>query len=89
MCSNIAWICKPYRKYGLYLLLSIVIMGLYSPIDDIIYVRSPEIILKLLADGKPFPFIAAIAVMISCASFLNNSIFKISRAFFAQTEDFD
>lgn len=84
MCSNIAWICKPYRKYGLYLLLSIVIMGLYSPIDDIIYVRSPEIILKLLADGKPFPFIAAIAVMISCASFLNNSIFKIARAFFAK-----
>ena len=37
MCSNIAWICKPYKKYGLYLLLSIVIMGLYSPIEDFLY----------------------------------------------------
>lgn len=50
MCSNIAWICKPYKKYGLYLLLSIVIMGLYSPIEDFLYVYTPEIILNMLAD---------------------------------------
>lgn len=42
MCSNIAWICKPYKKYGLYLLLSIVIMGLYSPIEDFLYVYSGD-----------------------------------------------
>ena len=59
MCSNIAWICKPYKKYGLYLLLSIVIMGLYSPIEDFLYVYTPEIILNMLADEKPFHIVAA------------------------------
>lgn len=86
LCSNIAWICKPYRKYGAYLLLSIVVMGLYSPIDDIIYVRSPEIILNLLASGEPFYFIATVAAMLSVASFFNNAILKTLRAYFTKKQ---
>lgn len=84
MCSNIAWICKPYKKYGLYLLLSIVIMGLYSPIDDFFYVYTPEIILKLLTDGKPFHIVVAIAASLTFAAFLNSAILKLARAYFAK-----
>lgn len=84
MCSNIAWICKPYKKYGLYLLLSIVIMGLYSPIEDFLYVYTPEIILELLADGKPFHTVAAAAVTLTVAGFLNSAIFKLARAYFTK-----
>ena len=84
MCSNIAWICKPYKKYGLYLLLSIVIMGLYSPIEDFLYVRTPEIILNLLTDGKPFHVVVAIAALLSFAAFLNSAILKLARAYFTK-----
>lgn len=84
MCSNIAWICKPYKKYGLYLLLSIVIMGLYSPIEDFLYVRTPEIILNLLTDGKPFHIVVAIASLLTFAAFLNSAILKLARAYFTK-----
>ena len=84
MCSNIAWICKPYKKYGLYLLLSIVIMGLYSPIEDFLYVRTPEIILNLLTDGKPFHVVVAIAALLTFAAFLNSAILKLARAYFTK-----
>lgn len=84
MCSNIAWICKPYKKYGLYLLLSIVIMGLYSPIEDFLYVRTPEIILNLLTDRKPFHVVVAIAALLTFAAFLNSAILKLARAYFTK-----
>lgn len=84
MCSNIAWICKPYKKYGLYLLLSIVIMGLYSPIEDFLYVYTPEIILNLLTDGKPFHVVVAIAALLTFAAFLNSAILKLARAYFTK-----
>lgn len=82
--SNIAWICKPYKKYGLYLFLSIVIMGLYSPIEDFLYVYTPEIILKLLADKKPFHIVATAAVILTVAGFLNSAIVKLARAYFTK-----
>ncbi len=85
-CSNIAWICKPYKKYGVYLAASIIVLSLYSPIEDYIYVRSPEIILDLLAAGKSFSFIATVAVIIGFATFLNNSLFKIARAYFKKKQ---
>ncbi|MBR0434733.1 MAG: ABC transporter ATP-binding protein [Lachnospiraceae bacterium] len=85
-CSNIAWICKPYKKYGAYLAASIIVLSLYSPIEDYIYVRSPEIILDLLAAGKAFSFIATVAVIIGLATFLNNSLFKIARAYFKKKQ---
>ena len=79
LCKNIAWICNPFRKYGkAYLLLSVLILGLYSPIEDIIYVRFPEIMIDLMAAGKAFSYIAGVAVMLCGASFLSNAIRKLS-----------
>lgn len=85
-CVNILWICKPYKKYGIYLFISIVVLGLYSPIEDFIYVRSPEIILGCLSAGKPFAYIATVAVILGSATFLNNSLFKVARAYFKKKQ---
>ncbi|MBQ7076941.1 MAG: ABC transporter ATP-binding protein [Lachnospiraceae bacterium] len=85
-CSNILWICKPYKKYGIYLFISLIVLGLYSPIEDFIYVRSPEIILGYLSVGKPFIYIAMVAVILGSATFLNNSLFKIARAYFKKKQ---
>ena len=63
--KNIAWICRPFWKYGkIYIILSVCILGLYSPIDDIIYVRFPEIIIDLLSAKKSFAYIGAVAGII-------------------------
>lgn len=84
---NIVWICKPFWKYGkIYIILSIVILGLYAPIDDIIYVRFPEVIINLLAAGKPFAYIGVVAAAISGISLLNNAVQKISRAYFTKKQ---
>lgn len=85
-CSNILWICKPYKKYGIYLFISLIVLGLYSPIEDFIYVRSPEIILGYLSVGKPFIYIATVAVILGSATFLNNSLFKVARAYFKKKQ---
>lgn len=65
-------------------MLSIVIMGLYSPIEDFLYVYTPEIILNMLADEKPFHIVAAAAVTLTVVGFLNSAIFKLARAYFAK-----
>lgn len=81
--KNIAWICRPFWKYGkIYIILSVCILGLYSPIDDIIYVRFPEIIIDLLSAKKSFLYIGAVAGIICGISFLNNVIRKIARGYF-------
>lgn len=83
--KDIMWICKPLWRYGkTYIILSVCILGLYSPIDDIIYVRFPEIIINLLSAGKPFALVAAVAVAICGISFLNNAVRKLSRAYFSK-----
>lgn len=85
--KNIAWIYRPLWKYGkLYLILSICILGLYSPIEDIIYVRFPEIMIDLLSEGKPFSYIAAVAAIICSLSFLSNAARKLSRAYFSRKQ---
>lgn len=84
--KNIIWICKPYKKYSMYLLLSIIVIGMYSPVDDFIYVRSPEIIIDLLANGKSFHYVAITAIVLSSAMFLNNAISKIARAYFKKKQ---
>ena len=87
LCKNIAWICNPFRKYGkAYLLLSVLILGLYSPIEDIIYVRFPEIMIDLMAAGKAFSYIAGVAVMLCGASFLSNAIRKLARVYFTKKQ---
>lgn len=90
LCSqvrNIAWICKPFWKYGKgYILLSICILGLYSPIDDIIYVGFPEVIIDLLSAGRPFACIAGVAAAICGLSFLNNAVRLLARGFFTKKQ---
>lgn len=67
-------------------MLSICILGLYSPIDDLIYVRFPEVMIDLLNRGKAFSYIAGIATFICGISLLNNSLRKISRAYFTKKQ---
>lgn len=85
--KNIAWICKPFWQYGkIYILLSVIILGLYSMVDDVIYVRFPEIIINLLSAGKSFPTIAAVATTICVIMFANNTIRKLARAYFTRKQ---
>lgn len=85
--QNIAWICKPFWQYGKrYIILSIFILGLYSPIDDIVYVKSPEIMINLLSAGKSFSYIGIAATMICGISFLNNAVRVISRGYFTRKQ---
>lgn len=85
--KNIMWICRPFWQYGkVYIILSVCILGLYSPVDDIIYVRFPEIMIDLLSAGKPFWYIGTIAAIICGISFLNNAIRKISRVYFTRKQ---
>lgn len=87
-CQNIVWICKPIWKYGKgYLLLAIIVMGFYSPIDDLIYVRFPEIMIDLMTEGKSFSYIAMVAALICGASFLINAIRKIVRVYFTKKQE--
>lgn len=85
--KNIAWICKPFGQYGkLYIILSVCILGLSSPIEDLIYVRFPEIMIDLLSARKPLFYIGMIAALICGISFLNNAIVKIARAYFTRKQ---
>ncbi len=85
--KNIAWICKPFWQYGkLYIILSILVLGLYSPIDDIIYVRFPEVMINLLSAGKSFSYIAVVAAIICGISFANNTIRKMARVYFTKKQ---
>lgn len=85
--KNIIWICRPFWKWGrVYLILSVCILGLYSPIDDLIYVRFPEIMIDLLTRGASFPLIAGMAALLCGLSFLNNAVRKLSRAYFTKKQ---
>lgn len=84
---NILWICKPFWKWGkAYIILSVCVLGLYAPIDDLIYVRFPEIMIDLLSRGESFPLIAGIAAFICGISFLNNTVRKLSRIYFTKKQ---
>lgn len=85
--KNIMWICKPYWKYGkIYIILSVCILGLYSSIDDVIYVRFPEIMIELLSAQKSFLYIACVAAAICGLDFSINIIRKIARGYFTKKE---
>lgn len=90
LCShvkNIAWICKPFWTYGkLYIVLSVCILGLYSSIDDIIYVRFPEVMIDLLSAGKPFAYIAGVAVLFCGLDFSINVIQDLFRGYFTKKQ---
>lgn len=83
--KNICWICSPLWKYGkLYIILCVCVLGLFSPIDDIIYVRFPEIIIDLLSNKQPFSFVAKIAILICTVTFINNAIPILAKGYFAK-----
>lgn len=85
--QNIAWICRPLWTYGkLYMILSICVLGLYSSLDDIIYVRFPEIMIDLLSAGRPFPHIAGVAILICGLDLSINVARKLSRGYFTKKQ---
>ena len=86
--KNILWLCKPYCKCAkLYLFLSACVFTLRSPIDDIIYVRSPEVMINLLSNGKSFSYIIGVAIIICTISFLNDVSLCVFHPYFTQKEE--
>ncbi|MCD7752370.1 MAG: ABC transporter ATP-binding protein/permease [Lachnospiraceae bacterium] len=85
--GSIVWICKPFLKYGkVYIILSVCISAIYTPIDDLIYVRFPEVMIDMLSAGRGFALIALVAVLFCIADFLNNTLRKLSRAYFTKKQ---
>jgi len=71
--KNIAWLCRPYWKYGkVYLLLSTVIAVLVAPIKDAIYVYFPKAVVDLLVNNKSFHDVALFASVICLLAFMLN-----------------
>ncbi len=69
--KNIAWLCRPYWKYGkLYLILSITISVFLAPVKDIIYVFFPKEVVDLLVSGKSFQYVAIFASIICGIEFI-------------------
>lgn len=85
--KNIAWLCRPFWQYGkIYILLSVGVLGLYSAVDDAIYVRFPEIMIDLLSAGESFSSIGAAAAVICGIFLLNRIVHHISRAYFTRKQ---
>ncbi len=69
--KNIAWLCRPYWKYGkLYLILSITISVFLAPVKDVIYVFFPKEVVDLLVSGKSFQHVAIFALIICGIAFI-------------------
>mgnify|MGYP001073833672 CR=1 FL=1 len=69
--KNIAWLCRPYWKYGkLYLILFITISVFLAPVKDVIYVFFPEKVVDLLVSGKSFQYVAVFASIICGIAFI-------------------
>lgn len=69
--KNIVWLCRPYWKYGkLYLILSITVSVILTPVKDIIYVYFPKEIVDLLVAGKSFLYVAVFASIICGIAFI-------------------
>ncbi len=86
--KNIAWLCRPYWKYGkLYIILSLVLLVMRSTIEDVIYVRFPEIIIDSLAEGGTISNIVVIAAIICGISLLNNVIPNAFHRYFTKKQE--
>ena len=86
--QNIVWLCRPYWKYGkLYMILSFLILVLHAPVEDMIYVRFPEMIIHALSDGKPFLQIAVMAAVICGISFINNILPNVFYSYFTKKQE--
>lgn len=86
--KSVMWLCRPYWKYGkLYMAVSIIVFALYSVADDVIYVKFPEVIINLLAEGRTFVYIAIIAAIIEAASFFRNILPRLFLKYFAKRKE--
>ena len=84
---NIAWLCRPYWKYGkAYLILSIAIPALLTPLNDVIYVYFPKEVVDLLYSGKSFSYITIFVAIICGVSFLTNMIPRFFSCYFKRTQ---
>ena len=87
-CKDIIWLCRPYWKYGkLYLMLSVVVFALCAVLDNVIYVRSPEVIINLLADGRAFRDIAVIVIIIQAVSYFKSIFSQFFSRYFAKKKE--
>lgn len=81
--KNIMWLCKPFWKYGkIYVGLALVVLAFLAPIDDLIYVYYPEIIIDFIARGESFSYMCVVALVISGAGFIYNIIPKVCSRYF-------
>lgn len=81
--KNIAWLCKPFWKYGrVYMLLSLFILVIPSPIDDILYVFSPMLILTLLTRGQAFATIAVVVIALAAIGGFKNILPNLFLVYF-------
>ena len=86
--KDVVWLCRPYRKYGkLYLLLSIAVFALCAVVNNVLYVRSPELIVDLLADGKPFASIAVAVLAIQAANYLESVLPQFFSRYFVRKRE--
>ncbi|MBR6556952.1 MAG: ABC transporter ATP-binding protein [Clostridia bacterium] len=84
---NIAWLCRPYWKYGkVFFVLSIVLSVGLIPFSDILYVYSPEIIVDLLAEERSFAYIAVAALILAGANSVCNILPKLFNPFFTKKQ---
>lgn len=86
--KNIAWLFRPYWKYGkIYLILSIFVFVLRAPIEDYIYVRFPEIVIDSLSKGDTFVHIAVIASIICTVSLFIHILPYLFHSYFAKKQE--
>lgn len=86
--KNIAWLCRPYWKYGkIYLVLSVFVFVLRAPIEDYIYVRFPEIVIDSLSKGDTFVRIAVIASIICTVSLSIHILPYIFNEYFTRRQE--
>lgn len=85
--KNIVWMCQPYWKYGkVYVLLSLLFFVGFAPLNDIVYVYSPEIIVNLLYQGSGFSYIALIALVLAGVSSLYNVVPRFFSPYFTRKQ---
>ena len=85
--KNLTWLCRPYWKYGkVYVILSLIFFVGMSPLHEIVYVYSPEIIVRLLNEGSPFSHLVVVALIIAGATFLKDVLRLFFEPYFTKKQ---
>lgn len=86
--KNIAWLSKPYWTHGKwYIIILSIISVIQITVDDVVYVRFPEIIINVLAKGSTFINIVIIAGTICGIALLNNIIPNVFHRYFMKKQE--